>query len=516
MLAPLLLLLVGIPVTDPVVIAKCGSCHPMDAQGNMQRVSYARATPEGWQAVLKRKLRTGRITMTQQEARDMVKYLSDTHGLAPEESKPVMYETERRVHDETGSANEALLETCAKCHTLARALSWRRSADDWKEFAATHAARYHFKLNDDLVKMLADAAPLETPEWVSWAARKQTGELTGRWLVTAHLQGRGQYCGEVLITAGSSPGEFLTRARLRSVNDGSVVERAGRITVYAGHEWRGRSNGTNPSAGSVPDDPLSDARETMWISPDGSRMQGRWFWGQYQEFGFDVEMQRAAGSTLLALDVPSLKAGSAGNRVRLIGDHFPAKVVPQDVTAGAGVRVRRILSNSDSEIVAELDVAPDAVPGRRDVALASSRLPGALTIYDRIDYIRVMPDSAMAAFGNATHTRGYRQFEAIAYQRGPDGRLHTPDDLELGPVKATWSMEVFYETDSSDHDKVGSVSQSGFFTPAAKDPGANYDIWVIATAQEMTGKSYVVVTIPTYSFQGRTYVRELDRWIEEP
>jgi len=514
MLAALFLFLVGIPVTDPTVIAKCGACHKVDEQGNMQRVSFARATPEGWQALLKRKLRTGQITITQSEARAILTYLSDTLGLAPEETQPLMYEPERRVHDETGSANETLLKACAKCHTLAKALSWRRTPDDWKQFLSTH---YKVKLTDDLTKLISDAAPLDTPQWASWSARKQSPDLTGRWLVTAHMQGRGQFCGQLLVKPGLNPGEFLTLVNLRSINDGTVIERSGRIAVYSGHEWRGRSKGAN-RASSAPDDPDTDAREAMWISPDGSRMQGRWFWGQYQEFGFDVSAQPASatgGSTLLAVDVASLKIGTTANRLRLIGDHFPAQVTPADLAAGAGVTVRRIISNSPSEVVAELDVSPDAQPGRRDITLAGSRLPAALALYDRIDYIRVLPDSAMAAFGNETHLRGFQQFEAIAYQRGPDNRLHTADDLELGPIKAAWSMEVFYETDTSQHDLVGSVSQTGFFTPAAKNPGTNYDVWVIATANDMTGKSYVVVTIPTYQFQGRTYVRDLDRWVAE-
>ena len=40
---------VGIPVTDPLVLAKCGTCHAADEQGNLQRISWERATPEGWQ-----------------------------------------------------------------------------------------------------------------------------------------------------------------------------------------------------------------------------------------------------------------------------------------------------------------------------------------------------------------------------------------------------------------------------------------------------------------------------------
>src|SRR6516162_4059088 len=43
----------GIPITDPLVIAKCGSCHARDDQGNLQRLSWERTTPEGWQDAVK-------------------------------------------------------------------------------------------------------------------------------------------------------------------------------------------------------------------------------------------------------------------------------------------------------------------------------------------------------------------------------------------------------------------------------------------------------------------------------
>ena len=33
----------------------------------------------------------------------------------------------------------------------------------------------------------------------------------------------------------------------------------------------------------------SEMREVMWISPDQSQAEGRWFWGEYQEFGIRRE-----------------------------------------------------------------------------------------------------------------------------------------------------------------------------------------------------------------------------------
>src|SRR5271167_1245108 len=120
----------GIPVTDPLVIAKCGTCHTRDQQGNMQRISWERTTPEGWQEALKRMILVNGVSLTPEEARAIVKYLSTSHGLAPEEAKPVMYDVERRIHQETSIPNDNIGHACARCHTFARALSWRRSRDD--------------------------------------------------------------------------------------------------------------------------------------------------------------------------------------------------------------------------------------------------------------------------------------------------------------------------------------------------------------------------------------------------
>jgi quinohemoprotein amine dehydrogenase len=136
----------------------------------------------------------------------------------------------------------------------------------------------------------------------------------------------------------------------------------------------------------------------------------------------------------------------------------------------------------------------------------------------------------MAAFSDQDHAPGYQKFEAIGYQRGPDGRMHTPDDVELGPLDAlsglggvTWSLEVFYSNPGSKTDYVGKIDPSGFFTPSAANPSANFDVWVVATANALTaqngkplaGKSYMVVTVPIYTLNGRRYVRDLDRWVDD-
>ena len=532
----------GIPVTNQLVISKCGACHTKDEKGDMLRISWERATPEGWEEAIKRMVRLRGVSLTPDEARSVLKYLATYHGLAPEEAKPIMYYAEHRIQDETNIPNDSVRGACANCHPMARPLSWRRSPDDWKYLANLHIALYPqadeaFRLGinaggfdeerhhldagaplpvDDALAFFSKSAPLETPQWAAWRARMRAPKLTGRWLVSAYIPGRGKFYGDMEVEASNgTEDEFSTKVKLTSIKDGTTISRSGHSLVYAGYAWRGKSKGT-PAANPTPDDLGSEMREVMWVSPDQSTAEGRWFWGEYQEFGFDVKLQRpSADPTLIGVDRTLLKAGSQGTRVRLIAESLPAQIAPADLDFGTGVTVKRIVSHTPTEIVAEVDVAADAVPGKRDIAFRRSVLQSAIAVYDRIDYVKVTPDSALAHLGSQQHPKGYQQFEAVAYQRGADGKAHTADDVELGPIDANWSVEEFYSVyGDDDKEFVGSLSSTGLFNPASDGPNPqrkfsrnNYgDVWVVATAKNekdkdgkpLTGKSYLVVTVPTY------------------
>ena len=47
----------GIPIDDPLTIAKCGGCHARDSAGIMRRLSFIRTTPEVWEQAIKRMVR---------------------------------------------------------------------------------------------------------------------------------------------------------------------------------------------------------------------------------------------------------------------------------------------------------------------------------------------------------------------------------------------------------------------------------------------------------------------------
>ncbi len=483
----------GIPVTDPLVIARCSGCHKQDDKGNLTRISWERTTPEGWEEVIKRMVRLNGLTLKPEEARAIIKSLSASHGLAPEEARAVTYMSEHRIVEEP-IPNDNIKTTCASCHPFGRIASFRRAPEEWKLLADLHVALYPIveltafrrfrgpggpsaeapagppppQPVDQAIEFLAKTYPLQTPEWASWRSRARAPKLAGRWLVSAHIAGKGDFSGEMTVDAGASADEFTTRVKLLPVAGGPAIERSGKVLVFDGFAWRGRSTGV--ASGSAPGDVPAEMRESMIVAPDQSQADGRWFWGSYDEFGADVKMRRVSGApTILTVDRPSLKTGSQSQRVRILGDGLPAQVTPADLDFGSGVTVRRVVSHTAQEVVAEVDVAMNAISGKRDLALGNAVLPNAIAVYDRIDYIKVLPATPIARLGGAAQRpKGYQQFEVMAYNRGADNKPNTADDVELGPIDVSWSVEEFYETfGDDDKEYVGTLSTTGLFTPSA-------------------------------------------------
>jgi len=552
----------GIPVTNELVVSKCASCHAKDPKGNLSRISWIRTTPEGWEEAIKRMVRLNGLTIEPSDAKIILKYLSTYHGLSPEEAKPVMYMAEHRIQDEA-IPNESMRVTCMNCHALGRPFQWRRTREEWSLLADMHSALYPtaetaFRRNaaggrggaggrgaaaggegedaapgrgaaagtpaptislDATLDFLGKSYPLHTPEWAAWRARMRSPRIAGRWLIAARVPGHGKYYGEMTIAPGASEDEFTTTVKLQPVNGGPAISRTGTSLIYAGYAWRGRSHAGALAANAPPDDLAREMREAMWISPDQTWAEGRWFWGEYQEFGVDVKLRRVTPEpALLTMDRYSLKAGSQAQKVRLIGNNLPAQVALADLDFGTGVTVKSIASHTPNEIDAVVDVAADAVSGKRDVVLGSSVLESAYAVYDKVDYIKVLPEASLARLGGdakSPHPRGYQQLEAVAYQRGEDGKPHTEDDVELGPVEVNWSVEEFFSVfGDDDKEFVGTLDNNGLFTPNSDGPNPqrkfgrnNYgDVWVVATAKNekdkegkpLSGRSYLVVAVPTY------------------
>lgn len=522
----------GLPVTSPLVIAKCSPCHQKDAKGNLTRISWERTTPEGWQQAIKRMVRLHGVNLTPDEARQVVRYLSTHHGLAPEEARPALYQAERRMQDEPPPSDQ-VRDACMSCHTWGRVISWRRSKEEWDLLVKMHIGYFptvetnSFRRPppppdapppppgtdtrdpvDRAIEYISKNFPLHTPEWANWRASMRAPKLAGRWLISGAQLGQGRVYGEFVVEPTADADQFTTRTRLRYVTSGRTVTRSGRALVYTGHAWRGSS--TSQDSGDA-----KSLREVMMVSRDQSQIDGRWFWGGYDEFGIDVTIRRATSDpVILGIDRLALKTGSTGQRLEIFGDNLPINLNAADLDFGAGVSVQRVVSQSSTALAVQLDVAADALPGKRDIALRRSVAVGAFAVYDKIDYIKVTPEAALAHLGGAGHPKGLQQFEAIGYHRGADNKPHTPDDISLGPLDVAWSVEEFYSTyGDDDKDFVGTLTPTGLFIPALEGPNPkrqfsrnNYgDVWVVATSKEndkdgkpISGRGHLVVTIPLY------------------
>ena len=73
--------------------------HKIDEKKRMSRISYRRTTPEGWQQTIKRMVSLNKLQIEPEAARAVLKYLSNSLGLAPEEARPGAFEVEKRMID---------------------------------------------------------------------------------------------------------------------------------------------------------------------------------------------------------------------------------------------------------------------------------------------------------------------------------------------------------------------------------------------------------------------------------
>ncbi|MBC7927067.1 MAG: quinohemoprotein amine dehydrogenase subunit alpha [Bryobacteraceae bacterium] len=546
----------GIPVVDSLVKARCSGCHKADEKGNLTRISWERTTPEGWQEIIKRMVRLNGLTLSPTEARDIVHSLSETHGLAPEEAKSVAWFWEKRqVHTED-IANETVRDACAACHPLARPQSWRRSREEWELLVAMHKGYFPVVENTSFrrptppgaaagggsaaaaaatastpagrqsgrnatpeqpagappaaagvepsqvaIEEFSKSHPLHSPEWASWQAARREPRLDGRWVVSAWLPAKGRYVGEMIIdSAGKNA--FTTKTVLTSVKNGEKLTRQGKAVVFTGYAWRGRSTSGK-----------QEEKEVLSFSRNQQSAEGRWYWGGYDEFGYDVRLVRAGdGPVLLATDTTSLRKASTGSIVKIFGDSLPLGLNAADIEFGGGVRVTAIQSQSPTQISVKVDVDAAAVPGMRDLTVRRAALTSALAIYDKVDFLKI-PESAVARLGGNSHPKGFVQFEAFAWSNGLDGKPNTGDDINLGPVDARWSVEEFpSHLGDDDMEFVGSLGANGLFTPSIEGPNDrrrfgtnNYgDVWITASwkapesEKSLTAKSYLVVAVPLY------------------
>ena len=523
----------GFPIRDQNIIANCSGCHVRDSAGSMQRISYERKTPEGWEMSVRRMAALNKLKIDPSVARTIVRYLSDQQGLAPAEVRPARFESERRMIDYRYTADSRTEGTCRACHSFGRVLTQRRSREEWELLVATHRSlfpdvdRQTFRRGgpaandsgpvphpmDVAITHLARAFPLRTPEWAAWSATMRPPHLEGTWVLSGTEPGRGAFHGRVTISRGAAAGEFTTQASYRYAEGGQVVHRTGRSVVFTGFQWRGRS--TDPALRARDTVGL---REVMFVEPGWEEMSGRWFTGGYEETGMDVTMRKlGANAVLMGVTPKALRTASKGQEVTIIGANLPrvaSTPAPGTIDFGPGVTVSRVVRASADSITVRLDVDSTAAVGKRDLFAGGASLRDGAVVYSQISRIVVTPLAGLARVGGIVFPKQLQQFDAIAWYNGADGKADTGDDVEIGRVDAKWTLEEYGVTyDDDDLKFVGSLSQTGLFTPNADGPNPARsssrnnvgDVWVVATYappgkpnRPLKARAHLVVTVPLY------------------
>src|ERR1022692_3817210 len=324
----------SIPVPGGLLRQQKGACHKSDEKKNMTRISFRRTTPEGWQETIKRMVSLNGVQLEPDAARQILRYLADNHGLAPEEALPAAFEVERQMID-YHYADKDTEQTCHQCHSMGRVISQRRTKTDWELLVAMHRGYYPFsdfqafrrfgplqttpgpdgrppdnrQPMDKAIANLSGAFPLLTPEWSAWSANMRPARIAGTWAVTGKQPGKGFIYGTMTIRPKEgTPDEFITQATLIAARSGEKASREGKV---------------------------------MFIDRNLQSIKGRWFTGGYDELGMEVEMERiGAGPLIEGLDRSALAIGTTGSYT-LYGANFP-NLAATDIDFGPGVKVNGV------------------------------------------------------------------------------------------------------------------------------------------------------------------------------
>ena len=518
----------GFPIKDQNIITSCTRCHSRDTTtGIVQRISYERKTPEGWETSIRRMASLNSVDLKPDAAREIVRYLSNNQGLAPAEAKPGRFDAERRLISWKYQGDTATERICRSCHSMGRAILQRRTREEWELLVATHRGLYPnsdfqaFRRGgpappdgpaspqpmDVAIAHLARAFPLRTPEWTAWSAAMRAPNIDGAWFVSGYEPGKGAFYGRaVIVKTPGTDDQFTTKTTYRYAKNGKTVTRTGKSIVYTGFQWRGRSM-ENPAD--------SGMREVLSIEPGWQEMSGRWFNGAYDEFGMDVSFARVTGGVMIGgVSQRALHTNTRDQDLTIFGANLPAKILLAAIDLGPGVKVSKLVKATADSIMLKVDVDSAAAIGSRDLFVAGASRRAGLAIYDKVSRIKVTPLAGLARTGGVAFPKQFQQFEAIAINNGPDNKPDTDDDIEIGLVDATWSMDEYGVTYSDDDVKfIGKLDAHGFFTPALDGPNSERsgnrnnigDVWVVANwqptekgAKPLRARAQLIVTVPLY------------------
>lgn len=451
-----------------IIRDRCLSCHTEtgDKATPFSRISEQRKTPEGWMMTLSRMQQQRGLVISAEEKRTLVKYLADTQGLAPEETAGLRYLLEKEPNV-VESFDQLVQETCVRCHSGARIALQRRTEDEWKHLIHFHmgqqpTAELHAGARDrawfdialtNVAPKLAKDYPFDNEAWSNWlkAGKK---DLSGAWSISGYLPGKGNY--DAVLEAQAAGNDEYTLSVKGQYADGTPLNGSGKAIVYAGYEWRA----------SLTVDGVK-MRQVLAAAPDGMSMQGRSFERDDEIIGGSVTAVK--GNAITALYPSYIKQGQQ-TRVVIAGSNLKG-----DVTLPKGVKLVKLISRSSNRIELQIEASKRAPVGSFGISVGNSTLANALAVYDKVARVEITPSESIARIGGGGGPipKQKSAYRALTFAAGKDGQAGTDDDVRLGYMPASWTLQPFDEIAEHDNDLAyaGTIDANGIFTPG--DAGLN-------------------------------------------
>ena len=495
LMALLLTVAMGVPGAmafsrNSLVWQKCTACHATKG-GRIDRVQDIRTTPAEWKVIVDRMARLHGMDLKPGQLHTLVRELCTTQSLSPSEAKEVSYldlhNNPQTIEKPLPNDPKDLFVTCVRCHSAGKIHSYRMTASAWSKLVDFHLYMYPtvvYQMREmrwvpraqAMVRELAKTQPYGH----DWVEPKQTP--VGSWVILGHQPTKGNYLGHASIKA--APGGAYEIVGSLTYADGSRQSFRGSATLYGGYALRTRINADGfkiKGAYTLAKDTMHGVRS--FAAPDYRTSTSTW----YKESGHE-QVLRVSPDYLLSGETTT---------VRLEGMHLPHVTASSLHVAGADVTVLSARRINGNLIEAQL------VYRGHGVAKGNLKVKGleagSMNLVPQIDYIKVTPQMGRARiYGGQKFPAEGVQYEAIAYSNG-NNALNPADDIELGPVPATFKLsEDVTRPGDDDLRYVGEIEADGTYLPVG-----NYDpIPARKYSREAVGMVYVNAQ---YERDGQTY-----------
>ena len=481
-----------------LLLKSCGECHKTP-QGELTRIPEQRKTPEAWHMTIFRMRLLHGLKIDKETQQTLIRYLSDTQGMAPSETKDLRYALDRSPNAQETAFDGQMIEMCGRCHTAARVALQRRTLAEWDmhidfhlgqypttEYQALGRDREWFKIaKETMVPLLAEQYPLQSEAWDKWQSMEKP-QAQGDWVFTTTLAGKGGVAGRLNISGDTQPyklsGEAITA-------DGNSMPISGSVNIYSGYEWR-----ASLQIGG------EKYRQILAMSEDGSKLAGRQYLRESDSLNNSFTAARVSDATqIIGLQPAHIKAGSE-QQLMLIGN------INTELNSGDGLKITQQTPTAYGTLLT-VEATADS-NGPIDIKAGDSS--ASVVAYAQVDRLTVEPAYAVSRVGGGSTPAVKALFDAVGWMNGADGKPETDDDIRIGSLAADWTVENFDELaeELKDTEFTGEMDgKLGIFSPAMAGPNPQRpfstnnagNLAVIASHGELQGKAQMIVTVQRWN-----------------